>query len=382
MCSRGGYAKPYVQWGRTQCSNGHLTEYSGVVMGSFYTRYRSEHLCVDPEREIHSRSDDHAHYAAWLFTTEIGLGLPADKYPQYREVACATCLPPLSSGAVYTRWGARTCPSSAALLYEGYMAGGGGGYNFVCLHSDAQHPAGYSDKFELGDTLNGVQYASTGIIFTDSDGYAACGVCQPTDGAVDVYTQWGRTSCSNGHRTEYSGLVMSQYYSHSYKTEENVCVDNARDRRHDNTSALGPIQFLPRLYASEMRGGSSDEALYPTNREVACAVCSIRSPLAPPKQPAAPPPPPAPVPPSPCQTPDCTNGVVYTRWGSHSCTNGATTLYAGLIAGKHFRHYGGGANYVCLHSMRAQEGHRHSILAIDRKPSSPHDPDAAATERI
>ena len=157
---------------------------------------------------------------------------------------------------MYTRWGARTCPSSAALLYEGYMAGGGGGYNFVCLHSDAQHPAGYSDKFELGDTLNGVQYASTGIIFTDSDGYAACGVCQPTDGAVDVYTQWGRTSCSNGHQTEYDGLIMAQWYKRYGDPEEFVCVDLQRQRRVGNSQApLGETQTIPRLYVTEMQEG-------------------------------------------------------------------------------------------------------------------------------
>ena len=43
-------------------------------------------------------------------------------------------------------------------------------------------------------------------------------------------------------------------------------------------------------------------------------------------------------------------GVVYTRWGRKSCpTNtGAELLYEGIAGGSHYRHSGGGANYVCL----------------------------------
>jgi hypothetical protein len=256
MCSRGGFASPYVQWGRSTCSNGHQTEYSGVVMGSLSTAYRTEHLCVSPERAVHAASSSGNDNGARLYTTEIKGGLPS-LYPPLREVACATCLPPLGSGAVYTRWGSRECPQSSTRLYEGFMAGGGGGYNFVCLHPDPQHPAGHSDQFELGDALYGVQYASTGAVYTDEgEGYAACAVCQPMDGAVDVYTQWGRTSCSNEHRTEYNGWVMSQWRSHE-NVEENVCVDSERARRLDRASdGLSADPAMALLYVSDQGIGA------------------------------------------------------------------------------------------------------------------------------
>ena len=155
------------------------------------------------------------------------------------------------------------------------MAGGGGGFNFVCLHPEPQHPVGYSDAFEPGDALYGVQYASTGAVFTDAGGgYAACAVCQPADGAVDVYTQWGRTSCSNEHRTEYSGWVMSQWHNRENRVEENVCVDSARARRMDGTSdGLSADAAMARLYVTEMEGGASDETLYPNKREVRWGGC-------------------------------------------------------------------------------------------------------------
>ena len=120
--------------------------------------------------------------------------------------------------------------------------------------------------------------ADTGALDGNEGGYAACAVCQPTDGAIEVYTQWGRTNCSSGHRTEYSGLVMAQRYSgHGtyQRTTENVCVDLERARQADMPTGHLPDGLGSRLYTTEMEGGSSDESLYPPNREVACAVCSV-----------------------------------------------------------------------------------------------------------
>jgi hypothetical protein len=44
---------------------------------------------------------------------------------------------------------------------------------------------------------------------TDSQNVdAACALCQ-RPGALQTYVQWGRTNCSNGHTTEYYGLIMA-----------------------------------------------------------------------------------------------------------------------------------------------------------------------------
>ena len=132
--------------------------------------------------------------------------------------------------------------------------------------------------------------ADTGAIDRNHGGYAACAVCQPIDGAVEVYVQWGRTNCSSGHSTEYSGLVMSQWYSSAQKTQENACVDREREMRPNSVAGhLGGDSLGARLYTTEMRGGSSDEALYPQYREVACAVCSVAFPPTPPMPPSPPP---------------------------------------------------------------------------------------------
>ena len=43
-------------------------------------------------------------------------------------------------------------------------------------------------------------------------------------------------------------------------------------------------------------------------------------------------------------------GVIYTRWGRTTCptTQGTQLVYAGRTGGTHYRHEGGGANYLCM----------------------------------
>ena len=57
MCQRPGTRQAYVQWGRQQCTNGHTTEYNGLIMATHYTQRKGEHVCVDYERMGHARSD-------------------------------------------------------------------------------------------------------------------------------------------------------------------------------------------------------------------------------------------------------------------------------------------------------------------------------------
>ncbi|XP_052766986.1 uncharacterized protein LOC128207858 [Mya arenaria] len=43
------------------------------------------------------------------------------------------------------------------------------------------------------------------------------------------------------------------------------------------------------------------------------------------------------------------DGSAYTRWGKSSCPgNGTETIYTELVAGAHYTHKGGAANYLCL----------------------------------
>ena len=92
-----------------------------------------------------------------------------------------------------------------------------------------------------------------------------------------------------------------------------MCIRDRASSDHNDNGAL--------LYTTEMEAGSSDEAKYPPNKEVGCAVCSVSE----------------------------AQGSVYPRWGSRSCPAGANKLYEGFMAGEQYGHRGGGANYLCMH---------------------------------
>lgn len=276
MCQRPRSRQTYVQWGRQACSNGHRTEYAGLVMGSHFNNKRSEHLCVDYERAAHDSSSSANHEGARLFTTDMRSGAAEETaYPPRYEVGCAVCSVTEGEGAVYPRWGARSCPEGASRLYEGFMAGGkfdhsGGGANFLCMHPQPQLPVNATNADNNGNRLYGTEYENTGTLDLNQHQDAACAMCQAS-ASVAVYVQWGRQTCSNGHVTQYAGLVMGS--NHVHKKTEHVCVDFARAFHAHSSSSR---EAAARLYTTEFEGGASNEVQYPSDREVGCAVCSIR----------------------------------------------------------------------------------------------------------
>ena len=108
---------------------------------------------------------------------------------------------------------------------------------------------------------------------------------------------------------------MGSHYLH--QRSEHICVDLSRETHGSNNNK---DQNGALLYSTEMEGGSSDNTQYPHDREVACAVCS-----------------------------PILGSAVFTRWGSQECPERNTMLYSGFIAGSHYIHNGGGANYICMH---------------------------------
>merc|ERR1712224_876248 len=82
---------PYVQWGRKTCSGGHTTMYYGLIMATHYSQKKSEFVCVDWERAIHSTSSNSNHNGGLLYTTELEGGSAGDEYSHDTELSCAVC---------------------------------------------------------------------------------------------------------------------------------------------------------------------------------------------------------------------------------------------------------------------------------------------------
>uniref|UniRef100_A0A1X7SLK4 Uncharacterized protein n=1 Tax=Amphimedon queenslandica TaxID=400682 RepID=A0A1X7SLK4_AMPQE len=97
---------------------------------------------------------------------------------------------PKSGGVVYTRWGRKSCPTGAELLYEGITGGSrwdssGGGANYICLPKVPQYlstnePIWYSRMY-------GTEYEHVNDIFPGKDNHnAPCAVCYTSTKSVKL----------------------------------------------------------------------------------------------------------------------------------------------------------------------------------------------------
>ena len=96
VCQHNTATSVYVQWGRIGCSNGHITQYSGLAMSSRKQDTRSENICMDLERAFHGTSSAEKGSSARLYATEFSPRKDAANEAAYRkdvEVACAVCAP-------------------------------------------------------------------------------------------------------------------------------------------------------------------------------------------------------------------------------------------------------------------------------------------------
>ena len=276
VCLDNDVTAVYVQWGRMQCSNGHTTQYNGTIMASLYSSFKAENLCVDSQNTLSNKDEIEQSSKSGLFSTIIYSGaIDKKQYTWRKELTCAVCSP-VDRARVFTHWGSRTCPTSrnSRKLYDGFMAGSrgqvyrGGGANFLCMHPLPEHPNQIENK-NL-NRLSGVEYGDNEMKAMDKNvfGDAACVVCEYVDTPA-IYVQWGRVRCSNGHTTQYSGLVMSTKNS-VYKSEH-ICVDL---ERAVHPASSEKIATASKLFIAEMYKGAMDASKYPHQREVACAVCS------------------------------------------------------------------------------------------------------------
>ena len=173
---------------------------------------------------------------------------------------------------MYEQWGSRTCSDAGStLLYEGFAAGGlysedGGATTTLCMHGVPQQLSGVSARSDGGAKLYGAEYEEG----ANANGDVACAVCGRA-GISQVYVQWGRSSsCSNGHTTLYTGVVMGDHYSH--KRHDYLCMD-PRHAGHAGSSSTNSNGQL--WYRATMTSGAADTSLYPAGTPIGCSVCGV-----------------------------------------------------------------------------------------------------------
>ncbi|XP_019637587.1 PREDICTED: uncharacterized protein LOC109479948 [Branchiostoma belcheri] len=187
------------------------------------------------------------------------------------------------SGAVYVRWGRDSCSSDVETLYSGIMGGGhyshhGGGGNYQCLPLDdvvwnkpqagyQHHSYMYGAEYQTGPGFFSADNMPDGI--TNPANYdVPCSVCHVPGRFSNVMIP-ARMSCPQGWSKEYSGYLMSSYYSHN-SNKDFICVDEAPNlvpgSAADQNGAL--------LYLVEAQCGSLPNGPYVNGYELTCVVCT------------------------------------------------------------------------------------------------------------
>jgi hypothetical protein len=261
---------PDRQWslmvpGRNDCPSGFVVDYSGHLMAETYNAAGpTQHVCVDDETEgiVDSETDSPS---AGLYSVETGDGFgAAGGYIDNKEATCAQCSS--DGGPAYVRWGRSSCPEAAKLVYAGLAAGShytghtGGGYNFLCMHSDALYSSeGNTDEERTGARLYRTEYGTfikglwTLWYLQDED--VPCAVCQ-SSGSVATLMQPGNTECPSGWSTEYTGYIMASDLI--YHRGEYVCVDSDAEAvaTSDSTANTYKAQMLPVEFRQDLNTGA------------------------------------------------------------------------------------------------------------------------------
>ena len=106
---------------------------------------------------------------------------------------------PTSGGVVYTRWGRKSCPTGAELVYEGITGGSnwdhsGGGANHVCL--PARNPQYLSEHVPLHYSyMYGTKFFQVNGIFPGKHNHnVPCAVCYSSTKIVKLMIP-AKTSC-------------------------------------------------------------------------------------------------------------------------------------------------------------------------------------------
>ncbi|XP_070558244.1 short-chain collagen C4-like isoform X2 [Ptychodera flava] len=180
-------------------------------------------------------------------------------------------------GTVYVRWGRKTCPSSAELVYEGVIGGShythnGAGANYQCLPLNPIYDnpvAGYqSESLMYGSEYQTRNFAPLSGLH---DGDPLCAVCRVKSRSTVLMVP-ARNECPSEDWTrEYFGYLMAEHHNH--KRAEYVCVDrNPEARPNSGSNKDGAL-----LYPVEGRcdAGTLPCGPYTTGYELTCAVCTI-----------------------------------------------------------------------------------------------------------
>ncbi|XP_003385176.1 PREDICTED: short-chain collagen C4-like [Amphimedon queenslandica] len=179
---------------------------------------------------------------------------------------------PKCGGVVYTRWGRKSCPAGAELLYEGITGGEaynspGGGANYVCLHKDPQYLSSHTPPYS--GFMYGTEYEWSNGIFTGRDQHnAPCAVCYTSTKSVKLMIP-ARTSCPSSWTMEYRGYLMAERDAHKRNAVYECVDENVESVDGSGASAHSAMLFFT---LSTCVGLPCPP--YVNRRPITCVVCT------------------------------------------------------------------------------------------------------------
>ena len=183
---------------------------------------------------------------------------------------------PPTGGAVYVRWGRTSCPSDQGteLLYSGRAAGSkyntkGGGANHLCMPDDPEHLQ-YASGVQGHSYLFGMEYTPHPPQPLRSVEYhnVPCAVCY-TATRDTVFMIPANLHCPTHWTVEYTGYLMTEYYTHHRSTYE--CVDKDPESVPELDALSGESALF---YHVEPNCAGLSCGPYDAQKELTCVVCS------------------------------------------------------------------------------------------------------------
>ena len=135
------------------------------------------------------------------------------------------------AGVVYTRWGKRTCPSTARLVYFGVAAGAhyahpGTAANYICLPHNPEY-YNYGSRGKYPAYVYGAEYETWGSPLNRLGNHnVPCAVCEARKQTMLMIP--AKINCPSRWTREYNGWLMASYYGHR-SPKMFVCMDKNPD---------------------------------------------------------------------------------------------------------------------------------------------------------
>ena len=174
-----------------------------------------------------------------------------------------------AGGAMYTRWGRKSCPSGRQVVYTGIAGGShythsGGGANYLCLPNNPQYSKNGVPQYL--NYLYGSEYQST--LVGTHDHNVPCTVCYVATRSTTLMIP-ARTTCPTSWTKEYQGYLMAEYYKHARTVYE--CVDQGAESVAGSAADTNGALFY---HVVGTCGAGLPCPPYVTTKTITCVVCT------------------------------------------------------------------------------------------------------------